>query len=94
MKPGRQTRPRWRYDPDTGIVRVTGTNLPADLRAMKDAVEQGRIPISMTALVYQTKKSNIAIFVTGHWLSDWIAAERSFIAIFYSIPRGAMEAVA
>jgi hypothetical protein len=88
----RRTRPRWSYNSASGVVHIRGTDMSADLQAMKIALEQGRIPASPSALAYARRDSNVTVLIAGDRLTEWVIASWFFpLSILYSVPRQAME---
>lgn len=82
-------RPTWRYHPGSRILRISGREFAADLRAMKIEVEAGRVTGPVDALVYEIAGTNLCVLVTGYHLLKWTDGPYA-IGIFY--PSGQMSA--
>ncbi len=74
MKPIRRSRPRWRYDPERSVLDVSGSHFLGDLRAIKQLFDQGKVPITIDAVVYWSRNLDVPLVIRGHVLSDWVTA--------------------
>jgi hypothetical protein len=74
MKRTSRSRPRWRYDPHRAVLDLYGSQLLLDLGVVKRLFETHQVPISVSAVVYESKwLPHVSLIVTGHVLSDWLA---------------------
>ena len=75
-------RPVWRYHPGTRILRISGHDFAADLRAMKIDLQAGSVTGPVDALVYEIAGTKVCVLVTGYHLLKWTDGPYA-IGIFY-----------